>query len=136
MSRQCCWLHVWCWEGDLCVGGRQELSHPYPLRDKDRGPHTTTLPQLLPQEKAHELRNEKGPRTSCDCPPCLAPSRHCKYLLSGWGAVYELRDWAGDFTTLSPKSLVLVKTVIPAWLPGFFESEKDAPVAYRVYSVC
>lgn len=41
------------------MGGRQELSHPYPLRDKDRGPHTAFLPRLLAQEKAHEFGSEK-----------------------------------------------------------------------------
>lgn len=41
-----------------CVGGRQELSHPYPLRDKDRGPHTASLPRLLAQGKAYELRTD------------------------------------------------------------------------------
>lgn len=57
-----------------CVGGRQELSHSYPLRDKDTGPHTASLPRLLAQGKAQELRSEKGLRPSCACPRCPAPS--------------------------------------------------------------
>lgn len=64
------------------MGGRQELSHLYPLGDKDTGPHTASLPRLLAQERAHELRSEKGLSLSCVRPHCLAPSSYCKYLLS------------------------------------------------------